>query len=106
MANRAGSVVIEGVEPVLDGGRHPVKRIAGDEIHVSADILKQGHDLLAGVVRFRQETPTTQATSWRESPLRSLGNDRWGGSFVPSAPGRYAFEIEAWPDTYRTWAME
>ena len=31
------------------------------------------------------------------------GNDRWGGSFVPDAPGRYVYAIEAWTDEFATW---
>src|SRR5439155_1648372 len=30
-------------------------------------------------------------------------NDRWGGSFVPDAPGRYVYAIEAWTDEFATW---
>jgi starch synthase (maltosyl-transferring) len=31
-------VVIEGVEPELDGGRFPIKRTVGEEVVVRADI--------------------------------------------------------------------
>ena len=45
-------VVIECVEPELDGGRYAVKRAAGDTFVVRADILKDGHDLLAARLRY------------------------------------------------------
>ncbi|HEY1335019.1 MAG TPA: maltotransferase domain-containing protein, partial [Myxococcaceae bacterium] len=53
-AGRAASMVIEAVTPELDGGRSAVKRIAGEPLHVEADIFKEGHDVLAAVVWWRQ----------------------------------------------------
>jgi len=41
---RLPTVVIENVEPCLDGGRYPIKRVVGQELKVSADIFKDGHD--------------------------------------------------------------
>ena len=35
-------VVIEGVEPEVDGGRFPIKRTVGEEVAVSADIFADG----------------------------------------------------------------
>src|SRR6266542_4129396 len=40
------AIAIEDVRPELDGGRWPIKRVVGDSIEVSADIFKEGHDLL------------------------------------------------------------
>src|SRR5690348_5953030 len=41
MAQRIGSMVIEGVEPELDCGRFAVKRVVGDSFRVRADIFKE-----------------------------------------------------------------
>src|SRR5688500_17003191 len=46
-------LLIECVTPELDAGRYPVKRIVGDMCEIGADIIKDGHDLLAGHVRYR-----------------------------------------------------
>ena len=40
---------------------------------------------------------------WRREPMTHHSNDRWGGSFVPDAPGRYVYAIEAWTDEFATW---
>jgi len=40
-------VVIEGVRPEIDAGRFPIKRTAGEEVEVLADIFAEGHDMLA-----------------------------------------------------------
>jgi hypothetical protein len=36
--------VIEKVEPCIDGGRYPVKRIVEQELKVLADVPNIGHD--------------------------------------------------------------
>ena len=44
MARAFPSAVIENLRPLIDGGRYPVKRIAGDDLVVEADVFKDGHD--------------------------------------------------------------
>ena len=39
--------VIEDIYPAVDGGRCPVKRVAGEPIEVWADVFRDGHDVLA-----------------------------------------------------------
>jgi len=39
---RLPTVVIENVEPCLNGGRYPIKRVIGQVLNVSADIFKEG----------------------------------------------------------------
>ena len=73
MSPRIGSVVIESVRPELDGGRHAVKRVAGDTFTVEADLFKEGHDVLVAIVRWRQSSPVGEQTPWSEVPLRALG---------------------------------
>ena len=60
------TIVIEGVSPELDGGRYPVKREVGDRFEVSADIFKEGHDVLMAVLRHR---PSSESV-WQETPLQ------------------------------------
>src|SRR5690348_7773122 len=38
------AIAIENVEPEIDGGRWPIKRVVGETIDVAADIFKEGHD--------------------------------------------------------------
>jgi len=104
MPERRGSTVIENVQPQLDGGRYPVARLAGEPLRVTADIFKEGHDDLAAVVRWRQLTP--RETEPREEPMRFLGNDAWEADLPLSGNGLYAFSVEAWPDSFRTWVHE
>src|SRR5205085_7921214 len=101
---RIGSTVIENAQPQLDAGRYPVKRVASEQVRVSADVFKEGHDELAVVLRWRQLTP--KPTEPREEPMRPLGNDAWAGTFPAAENGMYSFTVEAWPDQFRTWAHE
>ncbi len=96
---RARPVVIEAVWPEIDAGRHPVKRIAGERFDVQADIFREGHDAIAGVLKFRERG----ATAWRETPLAPFDNDRWRGEFVLERNARYDYTLEAWPDVFGSW---
>jgi starch synthase (maltosyl-transferring) len=95
-------IQIQHVEPLVDCGRYPLKRTAGESVDVYASIFKDGHDVLAAAVRVK---PPGSAR-WLESPLRPLGNDRWSGSFTVDAPGRWSWRIEAWTDRIATWQHE
>jgi starch synthase (maltosyl-transferring) len=92
-------VVIENIQPSVDAGQFPVKRIVGDEVRVTADIHADGHDHLAAILKIRQKGQAT----WTVTPLRPLPNDVWEGSFVVSHMGDYEYTLEAWVDRFSTW---
>ena len=96
------AVWIANVWPELDAGRFPVKRVVGETFEVRADILREGHEALAAVLKFR----TVKDTSWREVPMEPLDNDRWAGCFLLEENTRYLYTIEAYPDPYRAWAAD
>ncbi len=98
-AAAGGGFHIEDVYPLIDGGRFAVKRIVGERVEVWADIYRDGHDVAAASLVWRRE----QDREWRREPMTHHGNDRWSGSFVPDAPGRYVYAIEAWTDEFATW---
>ncbi len=96
------AVVIENVRPLLDCGRYAIKRLAGDPVHVTADIFKDGHDVLAAVVKWRM----TGRKKWQETPMIPGDNDVWSGSFTVTEIGDCEYTVEAWLDTYGTWRDE
>ena len=98
-AAAGGAFHIEDVYPLIDGGRFPVKRVAGERIEVWADIYRDGHDVVNAALVWRRE----QDHEWRREPMTHHSNDRWGGSFVPDQPGRHVYAIEAWTDEFATW---
>lgn len=92
-------VQISNVMPEIDGGRFPVKRIVDDTVAVTADIVVDGHNELAAVVRYRHE----KHSAWLETPLRLVENDEWAGAFKVTEVGRWLYTIEAWIDHFTTW---
>src|SRR3989442_15933667 len=104
MPARQGRILMENGQPQIDCGRHPVKRTVGETVRVTADVLKEGHDELAVVLRWRQLTP--KPAEPREMAMRPLGNDAWEGQFPIYENRPYAFLVESWPDAFRTWAPE
>lgn len=84
---------------MIDGGRFPAKRVAGEPVEVSADVFRDGHDVIAVALNWRREGET----DWRAVPMAHLGNDRWKGEFTPTEPGRHQFAIAAWTGGFATW---
>jgi starch synthase (maltosyl-transferring) len=92
-------VAIQAVTPETDCGRFPIKRIVGDDVVVRADIFAEGHDALAGMLRYRRSGDR----DWQEVRLRPLGNDRWEAAFQVTSIGRYEYTVVAWVDEFATW---
>src|SRR3989442_4538313 len=96
------SVVIEAVAPTVDGGRYPVKREVGAVVEITADVVKEGHEVLVASVLYRAPGDT----AWREQPMRFVDNDRWGGTVSLDTVGRWTFTIEALADPFRSWLAD
>jgi len=75
MSRAFPSAVIENLQPLVDGGRYPTKRIVGEDLVVEADIFKDGHDVVAAVLKWR----VLGERRWRETPMAYIDNDRWRG---------------------------
>ncbi|MFC1967882.1 alpha-1,4-glucan--maltose-1-phosphate maltosyltransferase [Chloroflexota bacterium] len=95
-------IIIEGVNPEIDSGRFPIKRIIGDKVVVEADIFADGHDVLSAALLYRKEDDQ----NWIEVPMEFLVNDRWRGSFVVTELGRYQYTFAAWVDRFKTWQQD
>ena len=95
-------IQIQNVRPQVDCGRYPAKSTVGDRVEVTADIFKDGHEVLRAVVRYRP----VGTRKWLERPLEPLGNDHWAGEFEVSECGRWQFTVEAWVDRYASYVDE
>jgi starch synthase (maltosyl-transferring) len=71
-------------------------------VEVSADIFKEGHDVLVAFVHSRE----SGQREWRESPMRFVDNDRWAGRVLLEANARYEVTIEALADPFRSWRAD
>ena len=96
------SAVIENLQPLVDGGRYPIKRIVGEDLLVEADIFKDGHDVVAAVLKWR----VLEKRQWRETPMTFVDNDRWRGVCTLYDSAIYEYTIEAWTDKFSGWRGE
>src|SRR5437879_6289788 len=96
------TAVIENLRPLVDGGRYPVKRVAGQDLVVEADIFKDGHDVVAAALKWR----VLGENSWHETPMAYIDNDRWRGICTLYDSAIYEYTVEAWADTFRGWQRE
>jgi starch synthase (maltosyl-transferring) len=94
--------VIDAVLPIVDGGRFAVKRIAGENVKVTAHCFTDGHDALRVLLCWRDETQTTV----HEVPMKALGNDVWSAEFPVAVVGRYRYTVSAWVDPFESWRQE
>jgi starch synthase (maltosyl-transferring) len=102
MARAFPSAVIENLRPLIDGGRYPAKRIIGDDLTVEADIFKDGHDIVAAMLKWRRSGDAR----WNETPMQFVDNDRWRGVCALNEIGIYEYTVEAWTDTFQSWRDE
>jgi starch synthase (maltosyl-transferring) len=102
MARAFPSVVIENLQPLIDGGRYPIKRIVGEDLVVEADIFRDGHDVVAAILKWR----VLGKRAWRETPMNFVDNDRWRGICTLYDEDIHEYTVEAWTDAFRSWQAE
>ncbi len=95
-------VTVENLQPQVDCGRYPAKRVLGDHVEVTAAIFSDGHDHVAGRLLFRP----TQESDWRSKPMHPLGNDLFSARFPVDQIGDWQFAVEGWIDHFDTWASD
>ncbi|WP_313740239.1 alpha-1,4-glucan--maltose-1-phosphate maltosyltransferase [Pseudomonas sp.] len=98
----APRIVIEDIQPTLDGGAFAAKAVVGQSVAVSAKVYSDGHDRLAVVLHWR----AAAADDWHSTSLIDMGNDLWQGEFTPEALGPHQFRIEAWIDPFATYCYD
>jgi starch synthase (maltosyl-transferring) len=102
MPSQFPAAVIEGLQPLNDGGRFPIKRVIGEDVVVEADVFKDGHDIVAAALKWR----LVGETDWHETAMKPLGNDRWRGIFSVYENAIYEYTVEAWTDVFAGWKHE
>jgi starch synthase (maltosyl-transferring) len=95
-------IVIEEVQPQVDCGRYPSKRILGDSVTVTAAVFGDGHDHVAGKLLYRHSSET----NWCSTQLSPLTNDLWSAAFTVDKLGDWLYTIEASVDHFDTWCAD
>jgi starch synthase (maltosyl-transferring) len=94
--------VIDTVLPAVDGGRYPIKGIAGEAVEIEAHCFTDGHDKLRVVLRWQR----AGARDEYEVEMQPQANDVWLAAFTPPAAGRYRYTVMAWVDPFESWRRE
>lgn len=98
MVNGKNRVVIENIQPVVDGGLYPAKRTIGERVDVTAAIFGDGHDHIRASILYKKDKG-----EWKEVPMHPTFNDEWKASFYVEEKGFYFFTVHAWVDHFETW---
>ncbi len=101
MIPKGSYLIIQNVQPQVDGGRFAVKRELGDLVKVSAEAFREGHGILRVDLLWRNES----SRRWNRVPMAHTnpGLDLWEASFDPKEIGRHEFKIEAYTDHFASW---
>ena len=93
-------LVIESVDPQIDGGRFAAKCVAGVPMTISADVFSDGHEVIGAAVLVGQgpKAPMTELRMMHDV------NDRWTADVTFDAVGPARFTLIAWRDLFGTWA--
>ena len=101
-AAAAPRLAIEAPTPCVENGRFPARLVVGSDVVVEADIIGDGHDKLAAVLRWRGPGDA----EWAETPMTHRVNDRWAARFRLERLGAYQYVVEAWRDAWATFTDE
>jgi starch synthase (maltosyl-transferring) len=97
-------VVVAALRPSVPGpggARHAIKRTLGETLRVEADLLIDGHDLLAARLHVKHE----QDAAWTEAPMQRASphqQDRFYAEVVLDRLGTWHYRVEGWVDRFAT----
>lgn len=105
MLIKTSSLIIENIQPIIDGGKFPVKREVGDLMTVKATVFRDGHDTLTVFLKYKEKYDEGQ---WKETEMTQInqGLDLWEGSFPLEKNTRYLYTIEAYTEIYTSWLKD
>jgi starch synthase (maltosyl-transferring) len=92
-------VVIENINPLINCGELPLKSVVGETVPVSADVLGDGHDIIAACLCFKHE----KERKWKEVRMYHTENDNWFASFQVDKQGFYEYKLQGWVDHALNW---
>lgn len=97
-------VRISQITPEIDCGATPIKRVIGDKVIISAEIVAASPLIVGGVIRYRADG----RRYWEQASLipNESNRDMYSGEFVVNTLGQWRYAIEAWVDRAATWQHE
>ena len=92
-------VVIDGVWPQLNNGEFYIKRVVNYTVHVGADVLVDGHDVIAAALLFKHEHSKT----WDELRMFTHHSNYYEATFEVKKQGTYSYKVVGWVDYALNW---
>ncbi len=92
-------VVIENVQPQIEGGRYAIKRSVGEALRVQATMFCDNEEQVAGRLLYRHASERR----WQSIALLHQGQDEWSADFVLDRPGNWHYTVQGWADAFRSW---
>ena len=91
-------VVINSVVPSTPDSVSAAKGTLGRRLPIGANVFADGHDVVAGRVRWRGA-----GGEWLTVPMEAEGNDRFTAAVVPEEVGGHELMVDGWVDLHGTW---
>lgn len=98
-------VRVQRPEPVVDGGRYGTKRTVGDRVTLSAEVIRDGHEVLRAELVMTDPDGCSVAHPMTNVDAESLGV-RWAAEVVLDRPGRWTWDVRGWADGLASWRRE
>jgi starch synthase (maltosyl-transferring) len=95
-----GRIAITAVHPVVDGGAYSARAAAGELVEISAQVFREGHDLVGATAILRGPGKDTRRTRLR---LTEPGLDLFTGQLEIGDVGPWTLQVEGWGDPIATW---
>ena len=92
-------VVIDSIQPQIDGGQAPFKRVLGDWIRFEAHVFADSHDALLVELRLRP----LKTKAWQSIPMENEGNDCFATIYKSDTIGLFEYEVVGVVDHYQSW---
>ncbi len=99
IATGRNRVTIENVQPAVDGGKYPVKKIEQEWLVAEADVFADGHDMVTAVLMYRKQGEK----KCQEVNMQPVGNDRWQAAFQLTGTGTWEYCVRGFIDHPKTW---
>lgn len=96
-----GRLPIRNVSPVVEGGRLPAYAVVDEEFPVTANIFREGHDIVGASVVLTSPRGKRVVTDMHQ--VEPAGLDIWQARVHAFCEGDWLMHIEAWSDTWGTW---
>ena len=92
-------------EPSVDGGRYAPKRTVGDEVTLSVDVLRDGHEVLRADLVLTAPDGAVGTHPLTHLDAATLGV-RWAATVRVDRPGLWTWDVLAWADPLASWRHE